>query len=179
MPFLLLPDLQANVPHYDPTHGGRLATWSPPLPTQQEAGGEHLLSFPMWEPSHKMPDVDFSSAGRELSRTGVLLVPERLLEAKGKADPTGWIARVLLLPPAVSPVSCSSSQEQASQPSLKVQLSLPTASTQLNCLRQTSSPGPQTHVNKMKKFQIYSCCLQILSPSSGRIKRTSKQPASN
>lgn len=48
--------------------------------------------------------------------------------------------------------------------------------TWLNYFRETSYMSPQAHVNKMKKFQIYSCCLRILSPSSGRIKRTSKQP---
>lgn len=50
--------------------------------------------------------------------------------------------------------------------------------TRLNQFRETTYTSPQTHVNKMKKFQTYSCCLQIPSPSSGRIKRTSKQPGS-
>lgn len=49
-------------------------------------------------------------------------------------------------------------------------------STQPSNFRKMNYTHPQTHVNKMKKFQIYSSCLQTHSPSSGRIKRTSKKP---
>lgn len=52
----------------------------------------------------------------------------------------------------------------------------PLAATRQNCFREVNYMAPQTRVNKMKKFLIYSCCLRILPPSSGRIKRTSKQP---
>lgn len=60
----------------------------------------------------------------------------------------------------------------------KVQMSLscPQPTTRLNCSREVRGVGPQTHVNKMEKLQIYSCCLRNLPPSSGRIRRTSKQP---
>lgn len=50
------------------------------------------------------------------------------------------------------------------------------ASNRHNCFRGMNPRGLRTRVNKMKKRQIYSCCLQILFSNSGRIKRPSKHP---
>lgn len=42
--------------------------------------------------------------------------------------------------------------------------------------RKMNYMRPQTHVNKMKKFQIYSAAFKPSPPAQGGLKRTSKKP---
>lgn len=124
-----------------------------------------LFTSSSWSP--------LGSLSRDRGVTGVALsrVPSTAL---ARACPSG--PQCCCTDSARPPALCQGLASHSSLTKSRPHPAVHQPATRLTCSREMRYMGPQTHVNTMKRLQICSCCLQILSPSSARIKRTSKQP---